>query len=123
VGAAGGALDAHNVYLETLAELGPIGLALLAAVLALPIAAVARGRRRPLIPAAVGAYSALLVHAALDWDWELPAVMLAGLFCAAAIVVSVREPAASVTLSRGVRGGAFAAACALAVFALLAQTI
>jgi hypothetical protein len=121
-GVAGGALDAHNLYLETLAELGPIGLALLVAMLALPLIAVGRVRRRPLIPAALGAYSALLAHAALDWDWEMPAVMLAGLFCAAAIVASAREPAPRGTLSASARGGAFVVACALALFALLAQT-
>ena len=32
-------LDAHSLYLETLAELGPVGLGLLAALLALPFAA------------------------------------------------------------------------------------
>jgi hypothetical protein len=120
-GVAGGALDAHNLYLETLAELGPIGLALLTAMLVLPLVAAARVRRRPLIPTALGAYAALLAHSALDWDWEMPAVMLAGLFCAAAIVACAREPGPGSTLSRGARGGAFAAACALALFALLAQ--
>src|SRR5262249_60768275 len=77
---------------------------------------------RPLIPAALGAYSALLAHAALDWDWEMPAVMLAGLFCAAAIVACAREPAPGGKLSRGARGGAFVVAGAPAVFALLAPT-
>jgi len=120
-GVAGGALDAHNLYLETLAELGPAGLALLAATLVLPLAAAARVRRQPLVPAAVGAYTALLAHAALDWDWEMPAVMLAGLFCAAAIVACAREPAPAGKLSGRARVGALALALALALFALLAQ--
>jgi hypothetical protein len=120
-GVAGGALDAHNLYLETLAELGPIGLALLAAMLALPLFAAAHVRRRPLVPAALAAYSALLAHSALDWDWEMPAAMLAGLFCAAALVTCACEPAPNGTLSRSARGAIFALACALALFALLAQ--
>src|SRR6185312_8451535 len=33
----GGALDAHSLYLETLAELGPIGLGLVAAFLVYPL--------------------------------------------------------------------------------------
>jgi len=122
-GLAGGALDAHNLYLETLAELGPVGLVLLGAMLVLPLAVAARVRHRPLVPIALGAYSALLAHSALDWDWEMPAVMLAGLFCAAAIVACAREPAPAGRLSRRARTGAFAVACLLALFALLAQIL
>jgi O-Antigen ligase len=120
-GAAGGALDAHNLYLETLAELGPVGLALLVATLALPLVAAARVRPGPLVAAAVGAYAALLAHAALDWDWEMPAVMLVGLFCAAGIVASARGAPPAGKLSRRTQAGAFALAFALALFALVAQ--
>lgn len=80
---ANGALDAHSLYLETLAELGPFGLALLLVALALPFAGA---RRAP--PTWTAAYVALLVHAALDWDWELPAVALCGLLCGAALVAA-----------------------------------
>src|SRR6478672_4596137 len=86
-------LDAHSLYLETLAELGPIGLGLLAALLALPVAAAAIARRNPLVAPAFGGYVAYLVHAAQDWDWELPAVTLAALGCAAALLIlASREP-------------------------------
>ncbi len=77
-------MDAHNLYLETLAELGPFGLVLLAAMLALPLVAALRVREHPFASAATGAYAAFLFHAALDWDWEMPAVTLAGLVCASA---------------------------------------
>jgi hypothetical protein len=40
------------------------------------------------MPAAVGAYAAFLVHAGLDWDWELPAVVVAGLCCAGAVAAA-----------------------------------
>ena len=43
-------------------------------------------RRHPLVPGAAGAYAAYLVHTGVDWDWELPAVTLAGLLCGAAIL-------------------------------------
>jgi tetratricopeptide (TPR) repeat protein len=82
--------DAHSLYLETLAELGPVGLALLALALALPGASALRGRARPLVPCAFGAYVAFLVHAGVDWDWEMPAIVLAGLGCAAALLASGR---------------------------------
>src|SRR5439155_27330960 len=83
--------DAHSLYMETLAELGPIGLALLATALAIPLAGAVRARRRPLVPPALGAYVAYLVHAAYDWDWEMPAVTLAALFCGAAILIAGRH--------------------------------
>jgi len=75
-----GALNAHNLYLETLAELGPLGLALLVAALAVPLVAVVR-RPSPLAAIAGGAYATFLAHAAVDWDWQLPAVTIAGLLC------------------------------------------
>ncbi|HYT50946.1 MAG TPA: hypothetical protein VEL10_01935 [Gaiellaceae bacterium] len=44
--------DAHSLYVETLAELGPIGLALLSAALVVPLVAAVRARRHPLsVPA------------------------------------------------------------------------
>ena len=61
------ARDAHNLYLETLAELGPVGLALLLASLTLPLLALPAVRGFAYAPAAVGAYVAYLVHAGVDW--------------------------------------------------------
>ena len=90
VGRWGGALDAHSLYLETLAELGPIGLCLLVGFLLYPLRRTIAHRSLPFIPAAAGASIAFLVHAGLDWDWEVPAVVVAGLACAA--VVALAEP-------------------------------
>ena len=78
------ARDAHSLYLETLAEVGPVGLALLLIALAAPFA----GRREPI---AVAPYAAFLVHAAQDWVWELPAVTVAALACGAAMVAASRN--------------------------------
>jgi len=85
------ARDAHSVYLEVLAELGPVGLALLVLALAPPLLAGLRARTSPFVAAAAGAYAALLLHSALDWNWELPAVTLAGLLCGAALLVAAPE--------------------------------
>ena len=120
---AGGALDAHNLYLETLAELGPIGLALLVAPLGLPLVTAFRVRWHPLASAATGAYVAFLSHAALDWDWEMPVATLAGLVCGAALVVFNREGVRTRLLSARSRGGALALALGLALFALVAQFV
>jgi O-antigen ligase len=107
------ARDAHSLYLETLAELGPLGLALLVATLGLPLLAAAGARSHPFVPAALAAYLAFLVHAAGDWDWELPAATLLGLFCAAALLLAGR-PVEPRSLGRGIRATALASALALA---------
>src|SRR4051794_36086552 len=91
-----GVHDAHSLYLETLGELGAVGLLLLVAVLSTPLVAAARSGRQPLVAAAAAAYSAYLVHTGLDWDWELPAVTLVGLLAGAAVLLALRrsEPSA-----------------------------
>lgn len=69
--------DGHSLYLEVLGELGVVGLALLVVALAVLLWAQLRSLRGPhgavhgAILAATGAW---LVHAGMDWDWELPAV-------------------------------------------------
>lgn len=83
--------DAHSLYLEVLAELGPLGLVLLLGGLATPLLAVVKARRKSMIVGATGAYVAFLAHAGVDWDWEMPAVTLTALFCGAAILVSARR--------------------------------
>ena len=83
-------VNVHNLYLETLAELGPVGLGLLVVALGLPLVALFKARRRSLAAPAAGAYAVFLAHAAVDWDWQMPAVTLAALFCAAALLVAAR---------------------------------
>ncbi len=84
--------DAHSLELQTLAELGPTGLILLVVALGCPLVAAVRLRRDPLVPAAAGAYVVFLVHATIDWDWQLPAVTLAALGCGAALLLADRSP-------------------------------
>jgi O-antigen ligase len=109
--------DAHSLYLESLAELGPLGLLLVLGVLMPPLAAVAIARSEPAVAVAAGGYSAFLVHAGLDWDWEVPATTLAGLACGAALLASARPT--SRPLSMRARGAGVAAALALCVLALI----
>jgi O-Antigen ligase len=110
--------DAHSLYVETLAELGPLGLALLAVALGVPLVAAFLARAHPFVPAALGAYVAFLVHAGVDWDWELPAVTLAGLICGVAIVAANGRGDEAV-LSSPVRWAAVGAALALTVVAFV----
>jgi hypothetical protein len=87
----GNVRDAHNLYLEQLAEAGPFGLGLLVIALATPLAFAVRARGAPFAGAALAAYVAFLVHAAVDWDWEVTAVTLVALLCAIALLAS-RQP-------------------------------
>ncbi len=80
----GEALDAHSLYLETLAELGIVGLVFVLALLAPAVVAVRSGRLPLGSSAALAGGVAFLVHAGLDWDWEFPAVTVAGIACLAA---------------------------------------
>ena len=112
-------LDAHNLYLETLAEVGPVGLALLAALLAMPGVAAFRARRHPLAAPAFAGYLAYVVHAAQDWDWELPAVTLAALCCAAVLLTLVQRESQP-ALSRAIRVAVVTAAAVLGLLALAA---
>ena len=78
--------DAHDLYLETLAELGVVGLGLLLVALLTPVAGARRATREPVGAAALAAYGALLAHAVLDWDWELPVVTLCTIFLGVGLI-------------------------------------
>ncbi len=86
------ALNAHSLYLETLLEGGVVGLALLAAFLALlvgtAIALAARSRyeARTRAAAVAAASIAFAISAGVDWVWQVPALPVAFLLlCAAAL--------------------------------------
>jgi O-antigen ligase len=106
------ARDAHGLYVETLAELGPLGLALVLAALLAPLVAAVRARESRHVPAAAAAYSAFVLHAGVDWDLELIAVALAGIACGAFVLAAAKGPRAIVP-----RRPAFAALGAAAVVA------
>jgi hypothetical protein len=72
--------DAHSLALQTLSELGLVGMALLLGFLGAVVAAARRSIRgkgaiRPAEAAAVtAAFAVWLAHACVDWDWEMPAL-------------------------------------------------
>ena len=109
-------VNAHQLYLETAAELGLPGLLLLLVALAAPLAAAWRARDRALVPVAAAAYVAFLVHALFDWDWQLPGVTLAALLPAVAVLLAAGRPAQP---GARVRYGAVGALGTLAVVAAL----
>ncbi len=80
-------VDAHSLYLQTLAELGIVGLILIGTVVLgaiLGLGLYIRGPDRGPVAALLALVLSWAVHQGFDWDWQMPAVtldvfMLAGL--------------------------------------------
>jgi hypothetical protein len=104
----------HSLYLETLAELGLIGAGLLLLALVPPLAAFARARHHPAASAALAAFVVFLVHAGVDWDWQLPAVTVPALLCATCLLGASGETP-GILISVRVRWTMAAATVALVV--------
>jgi O-Antigen ligase len=112
-----GTKNAHNLYLEMLAEVGPVGLGLVLLLIGLPLASVRRARYDPVGATAFAGFATIAAHAAVDWEWEVPLTMIAGLGLAAATIVAA-APAAERRLSgrtRVVGAGVCVAAVVAAV--------
>jgi hypothetical protein len=88
--------DAHSLYLETLGELGIVGLALLlalvGAVLVVGAQRAFRGETtaRAMLAGATAGCFAFAVAAAVDWAWEIAVLPVAFLLLAAAILGPTR---------------------------------
>jgi hypothetical protein len=110
--------DAHSFYLETLAELGTVGLVLVALLFVVPLGVGLFVRREAFLPGVLAAFAAFVVHAGVDWDWELGAVTLTALFLGAVPILAARR-AKSRTLGSAVR----VAACVAVAAASLATIV
>jgi O-Antigen ligase len=95
-----GAQDAHSLPLQTAAELGLIGLALLAMFLAgVGLAAADALPAAPALAAGpIAGFVVYVAHAPLDWDWEMPAVTLIAIVLAGLLIAlsEGRAPSAAI---------------------------
>jgi O-Antigen ligase len=123
--------DAHSLYLETLAELGIVGLLLIGALSAgiLGIGAWRALRAPPDLRVGLAAATAgcagFVAGALVDWTWELavlPVVFftLAAIACAAGAPAEARVPARSGWASPWRRHGPRIGICVLSVLGLAA---
>jgi len=71
--------DAHSLYMETLTELGLVGLALIVALPVLLLVGGIRARRHRFVPVGAAALVAWAAASALDWHWEMVGVTLTAL--------------------------------------------
>ncbi|HEX4115484.1 MAG TPA: O-antigen ligase family protein [Solirubrobacteraceae bacterium] len=85
-------VNAHSLYLQAMAELGVPGLLLLLVLVGatiLGLALRARGRQRTLYGALLAVAVVWVLHAGVDWDWEMPVVTI-GFFAIAGLALSAR---------------------------------
>jgi hypothetical protein len=71
--------DTHSLYLQSLSELGIVGLILIVLVVGgilVGLAIRVRGPDRALYAALFAMVLAWAVHQAFDWDWQMPAIAL-----------------------------------------------
>jgi O-Antigen ligase len=82
--------EVHSLPLEMAAELGLPGLVFFGLFVGGVAAAGRRALRQgaPLAPAASAVCVAWLLHAAIDWDWQLPAVTLPALVLAGGLLAA-----------------------------------
>jgi tetratricopeptide (TPR) repeat protein len=86
------ALEAHSLYLETLAELGPVGLAILIAALGVSLMAAWHLRRDRFGPPLLAALVVFDIAAAADFHWDLAAVTAPVFVLGAAAAVHADAP-------------------------------
>jgi hypothetical protein len=94
----GSVIDAHNLYAQTLAEQGLIGLIAIGTVVLgvlILLAVRIRGPGRTAYAALFAVSLAWAISAGVDWDWEMPAATL-WLFIAAGLALASAEPAIGV---------------------------
>lgn len=86
--------DAHSLYLESLGELGVVGLALIVALAVGGVAVgftrarTASGEERVTLAALVAVFTAYVAAASLDWVWELTAVTVVAVAALALVCAS-----------------------------------
>jgi len=87
--------DGHSLYLEVLSELGVPGLLFVGVAIGTLLAGGLRrlaGPERHAHGAFVAGGAMLLIHAGVDWDWEMPALFV-WFFGAGAVTLAAREGA------------------------------
>lgn len=112
--------DTHSLYLQTLGELGIIGLLLLASFLAAVLVGGGRkvlqaGRQRTELAAALAGCAAFCLTSIFDWMWQIPVLAVAFLLLAAVLLAADE--------SSGEEGGAALRPPSRVVLALVALVV
>jgi hypothetical protein len=98
------AQDAHSLPLQTLAELGLVGLLFLLALGAgLAWAGVRALARAPVAAGPVAALIVYFAHSPLDWDWQMPALTLVAMVLGGTVLVLAEPEATALRRSEALR--------------------
>lgn len=122
-------VNAHSLYLETLGELGPAGLALLLVFLVTPVVAAVRRRSAGESPVeddlALAILAAGALSAALEWTWQIPAAFAPVIVALGLLVAgkTLDEPADSRVTARQSRFALGVATLGLAWVAIWAAAV
>jgi cytochrome c-type biogenesis protein CcmH/NrfG len=122
--------NAHSLYLETLGESGALGLVLLLVPVAAVLAAYGLARRHGLPPEAarhlgiaVAAGAVVASHLAIDWAWQLPAVVLPAVAVGAGALKAAHLATGGAAATASPGGRAAGALAAVAGIALLTSAV
>lgn len=116
--------DTHSLYMQTVGELGIVGLALLVGFLGFLLVAGTRNAfaseaaERTRLAAAIAGFSVFVLTAAVDWMWQVPVVPVAALLLATCLVLGPRPSEDKPRLPIWARAGV--AALALVVIVVIA---
>jgi hypothetical protein len=86
--------DAHSLYMQTVGELGIVGILMLLAFLGLVVVAGLRAallsdaEERSRLAAALAGFTVFLLTAAVDWMWQVPVVPVAALMLACGLLAA-----------------------------------
>jgi O-antigen ligase len=110
--------DGHSLYVETLAEVGLVGLLLLGAALLVVVIGAVRARRSRYVAAASGAFLAWAAASGFDWHWEMVGVTLTALLAGSAGLLA-SERRAPRPLAEGTRFALVGVTTALTIFGIV----
>ncbi len=117
--------DAHSWQAGALAETGVVGLALMAAVLLIPLVRLRRARVSsgawPIAAVALGgAGTYFVLHASLDWLFRIPAIAIPGFVVLGALATGGGEPGEPIFAGRTQRAALAGASIVVVVLATAA---
>ena len=133
---AGAVLNAHSLYMETLAETGIVGVALLVGLLVLVLVVAViralreRGPLRLWLAASAAGFATFMAAAAIEWVWLMAAIAAAAIVLAAVVLAGREDPKqpipgqrAAVETATASRWGLRATLVAAALLAVIAISV